>query len=217
MKRTIFAIPVLLLGAGLIGIVVFLVWSIGLGWLLTKIFGFTLFEGSLLAMFSSVSVGYVLVRLLAITPPDFDFDDNDSAIKALHADIPMSRFVKSEANKTLEAWFSYSLANNVYLELQQNPRLSAQMDPPHLQELSIRLSEIIVKLLKRKPIRKKKVRITLADLREQMTLMDQKPYDDDILTLAVGAANMLLSISSAENVVRQKLWDRHTDMFDMIE
>jgi hypothetical protein len=217
MSRPSITIPFLLLVAGIIGIFVFLAWSLGLGWVLTKLFGFTLFEGSLLAMISSISVWYALARLLAAAPPELDFDEDGIPLKAVGMEIPKTRFYKTDKEKTLEAWFCYSLANNIYLDMQANPRMIASMDSPRLQELAIRLAEIIVQLLKRKPIRKKKVRITAADLREQMNLMDQKPYDEDILALAVRGANDLLQLTSAENVVRNRQWDQRTDMFDMIE
>ena len=47
----------------LVSIALVLAWSIGLGWLLSHLVPFSLFEGSLLAMAASVIVGVIASRV----------------------------------------------------------------------------------------------------------------------------------------------------------
>ncbi len=212
MRRPGIVFPILLILACLLGITILLAWSIGLGWLLGKIFEFTLFEGSLLALISSIAVVYVLFRLLSLNPADVDLEEAGLALPAY--EIPMNRFYKTDADKTLGAWFTYTLSNNIYIEFQTMPHSAGLMDKAQLQELAIRLAGIIVTMLEHKSVRAKRIRITQAELRKQMVQMDQKPYDEDILAAAVQATNLQLDLEAAETVVRSRLWKRHTDMFD---
>ena len=126
----------------LLGIVVVLAWSIGLGWLVSHLLPFSLFEGSLLVMAASVIVGYVASRVLeSVGPPWIEPDLAPEDLVDLPSySIPLTRFTASETDKTWETWFRFELANRLYDALAAAPRVSGRQDKNQRQELAIRLS-----------------------------------------------------------------------------
>jgi hypothetical protein len=205
-------ILIVFLVVSLLGIILVLVWSIGLGWLLSHIVPFSLFEGSFMVMAATVIVAYIISRVTSSPlysededeDEDFDADEID---EALGYKIPSSRFYESEETKTWEAYFRYGLANNINLEFERNPRATGRMNETQVQELSIRLADMIVSLLKRRSARKR-LALTVAELKKHMESQGQKPYDDDILMLATKAANIGLTMPIHASIVHDKLWDK---------
>ena len=193
--------------------------AIGLGWLLTLFLPFTLFEGTVLVMAASAiigTVGYNLVRVLSDFIPHLsDFYDEDEDEDEYYDDIPTSRFFKTSAEQTWETWFRYEIANDIYVAFQTAPKRIAPMDSKQLQELAIRLADTAVAILKAESSSTRRLEITKAALEQQMTRSGQRPYDDDILGLAVNAIGMSLEYYYEDfiAVIRGRLWNKPTDMF----
>ncbi len=209
----VFILLVIVLGLALV-----LAWSIGLGWLLSHVLPFSLFEGSLLAMVASVIVGYVASRILDglelpfIEPETLAEKPGEVPSYA----IPYTRFYPTEADKTWEGWFRFELANRLYDALAVAPRLTGRLDKSQRQELAIRLTDIGIVLLKAKTGRGRQVRTRLADWQAHMTQQGLKPYDEALLRLAMTTVNNVLAVPLFEHVVRAKLWDQpaHLDLTD---
>ena len=213
-------IPVLIiLGLVILLLALVLGIAIGLGWLLTLILPFTLFEGALLVMAASAiigTVGYNLVRALSdFIPRLSDFEDEDDEEDEYYDEIPTSRFFETSAEQTWETWFRYGIANDIYVEFQAAPKRIASMGDRQLQELAIRLADTAVTILKAKTSRAKQLEITKAALQRQMTKTGQRPYDDDILSMAVNAIGESLDDYYEDfiDVIRGRLWNEPTDMF----
>jgi hypothetical protein len=213
-------IVVLVIVVTLIGLALVLGISMGLGWLLTLFLPFTLFEASLLAMGACVIVGalwYNVIRSLSDFAPDLypHTPDKDEEYSE-YDEIPASQFYKTKSGKTWEAWFRYQIANDIYMEFQDAPNRVAPMGQKQLQALAIRLSELAISMLKAKTARTKKLRVTKNALRQQMVKIGQQPYDDDILSLALAGINENVDFYYEDliEVIRDKAWDKPTDMFE---
>lgn len=192
-----------LLAAVFVLMIVLLGWAIIVGWVLTQMFAFTLFEGTLLAMVATGMAGYLIFSTLLdrLNLPD----DEDELWDEDTDNIPAERFFPTPAERTWEAWFRFQVANTIYSELREN-HPTAAMDKPQKQELSIRLSEICIAALKSKSTRSRDFHLSINDLQGQMKTMELKPYDDDILEVAADATNLSLVLPPAETVIREQLW-----------
>jgi hypothetical protein len=89
----------------LVSIALVLAWSIGLGWLLSHLLPFSLFEGSLLAMAASVIVGYIASRVwegvdLPWVEPETPLEQ---PVYLPSYAIPYTRFYPTETDKTWKA------------------------------------------------------------------------------------------------------------------
>jgi hypothetical protein len=205
----------IILGIGIAVIAVLLIWSIAIGWLLTRFLPFSLFEGSLLVMVASLGAAYVFLSFSnVLNSKDEDTDDPDMD-DLLPSEIPPSRFYKTDADKTWTAWMQYISANMIYAELEQSSHIKPTMNESQTQELAIRLAELSVSLLQRKSGKTPRLSITKAALKQEMVKQKLKPYDDDILDAAVAAVNMQLMLPPVESVIRKKLWDRPSPLFDV--
>ena len=203
---------------GLVGIVLVLAWSIGLGWLLTHILPFSLFEGSLLSMAASVIVGYIATRMMgSMDLPFAESDTIDDDIGLSAYSIPATRFYQTSADQTWEAWFRFELANRLDDALVEAPQVTGRMDKTQRQELAIRLADIAIPLLKAKTGKTKHIRTQLSNWRQHMTKQGLKPYDDNILRLAMTTVNQTISQQMFDNVIRAKLWDKSAAMFDLVQ
>jgi hypothetical protein len=187
--------------------------ALGVGWVLTRFLPFSLFEATLLGMIAAFVTLNIWRNILSLAPPDFrsveeepepDFDE-----------IPLSRFCRTDADKTWENWFRYAIANTVYEGFLDSPGRIGQMNDKQLQELSIRLADAAIAALKAKSPRARRLRVTSGMLKHELTRMGQQPYDDDILDTAVSAINDELVSSQEElrEVIREKSWDEPTDIF----
>ncbi|MCP4543327.1 MAG: hypothetical protein GY832_39945 [Chloroflexi bacterium] len=195
--------------------------AIGLGWLLTLFLPFALFEGTILVMAASAivgTIGYNLVRALSdFTPQLFDFEDKDDEDEdnEYYYDIPASRFFKTHAEQTWETWVRHEIANDIYVEFQAAPKRIAPIGDRQLQELAIRLADTAIAILKAKSARVIQLKITKAAMERQMTKNGQRPYDDDILSLAVDAIGLSVNYYYEDfiKVIQGRLWNEPTDMF----
>ncbi|MCP4540929.1 MAG: hypothetical protein GY832_27655 [Chloroflexi bacterium] len=192
--------------------------AIGLGWLLTLFLPFTLFEGTILVMAASTiigSVGYNLVRDLSDFEDEDEEEEEDDEKDEYYFDIPTSRFFKTRAEQTWETWVRHEIANDIYVEFQAAPKRIAPMGDQQLQELAIRLADTAVAILKAKSSGTKHLRITKTAMERQMTKSGQRPYDDNILSLAVEAISLSLDhyYGNFIKVIRGRLWNEPTDMF----
>ncbi len=198
---------VLLLGSFLVGLAVVLGVSLGIGWVLSRIVSFTLFEGTLVAMFGLVITGVVWRSLIGSLPDlptySYDYDEGEDDYRP----IPISRFVEADAERTWRKMLAYEIANDIYVECQEGSTRAASMDDKRLQELSVRLADIAVAVLE--SARGRRLRVTKAKLKRQMNKMGQRSYDDDILDLAVRAINSNVDFyyDSLIEVIRDDLWD----------
>ena len=94
---------------GLLIIAVVIAWSVGVGWLVTKLLPFTLFEATLLGMLASLLAIHLVGRLMNL---GHEVELEDTAVSATFPSgsfvlpedgIPASRFVQSEEDETDES------------------------------------------------------------------------------------------------------------------
>ena len=188
--------------------------ALGVGWILTLFLPLSLFEATLLSMIAAMIMWTVWRNILS-SSDTFDFyEEEEEETEPDLDEIPISRFCRTDADRTWENWFRYILANTTYegfLDLGG----FAQMNDRQLQELSIRLTDAAIATLKRKSPRTKRLRVTKGMLKHEITRMGQQPYDDDILDTAVNAINGELGSLQEElrEVISGKLWNEPTDMF----
>ena len=192
--------------------------ALGVGWVLTRFLPFSLFEATLLGMIAAL-VTWTIWRNILGSAPDFGFneaeEEEEEETEPDLDEIPLSRFCRTDADRTWENLFRYEIANTVYEDFLDSPGRIGQMNDRQLQELSIRLTDAAIAALKVKSPRTKRLRMTEGMLKHEMTKMGQQPYDDDILDTAVSAINdeLIASQEKLREVIRGKSWDEPTDVF----
>lgn len=191
----------------LIVIVLVLVWSLALGWVLTRVLPFDLFQGTLLAMLASWIGAYILFKSPSADEPAWDYPFGSRA-------IPLERFLKSENDRTWETWARYELANAILFTFQQSRELGT-MDADTLESHAMQLSAPAVAILKRKSARSTKLTVTEAQLRSQVKRMELEPLDEATLRAAVEGINLALTVEPLGFVVREQVWDQPTPLLDM--
>jgi len=187
--------------------------ALGVGWVLARFLPFSLFEATLLSMIATMIIWTVWRNILSSVRdfgPDVDEEEPEWGLD----EIPPSRFYRTDADRTWENWFRYILANATYEDF-LNSGWTAQMNEGQLKELSIRLTDAAIAGLKAKSSRTKRLRVSKGMLKNEITKMGQKPYDDDILDTAVSAINDELGSLQEElrDVIRGRLWNEPVDMF----
>ncbi len=186
--------------------------ALGVGWVLARFLPFSLFETTLLGMIAAI-VTWTIWRNILGSVPDLGFkeaeEEEEEEAEADYDEIPLSRFCRTDADRTWENLFRYEIANTIYEDFLDSPGRIAHMNERQLQELSIRLTDAAIAALKVKSPRTKRLRITKGMLKHEMIKMGQQPYDDEILDTAVSAINVELVSSQEElrEVIRDKLWD----------
>ncbi|KAA3657950.1 MAG: hypothetical protein DWQ04_26600 [Chloroflexi bacterium] len=197
---------VVLLGV-LLGIAIILAWSLGIGWLLMQIVPLTWFESALLTMLASITMAYIGWRLLQLPPPlQTQFDENSLLFET---PIPIKRFKESENDQRAEVWFRHEIANDLYWEFEETPGVSDTMGDTEMKELAVRITDMVVNLLKARNSKAQRVKITRTQFKQHMDKIGQRPYDDDILAAAARAVNQSLSFDERlANIVRDKRWDK---------
>jgi hypothetical protein len=192
--------------------------ALAVGWILTLVLPFSLFEATLLAMLAIIIARTIwsnIYRSVEPFGPDYYGEEDEEEPEWEEPDeIPSSRFYRTDADRTWENWFRYILANATYEDFLDLGGF-AQMNDRQLQELSIRLTEAAIAGLKGKSSRTKRLRVSKGMLKHEMTRMGQQPYDDDILDTAVNAINDELGSLQQElrEVIRGKLWNEAMDLF----
>jgi hypothetical protein len=183
-------------------LIIILGWSVLIGWILTLILPFELFEGTLLAMAASALGAYVLSH----PPGDSSAPDWDD-FPDFPDEIPIKKFIASESEKTWENWSRYEIANTVLDEFNDSLKTGTMTDA-QLEALAIRMADAAVAVLKRKAPRSTMITVTVNQLRHQLQKMGLKPDDDDILNAAARGINRALLDSPIEIAVRQKSWSQ---------
>jgi len=164
------------------------------GWLLRLALPLTLFEGMLLGVLLLVVSGWLTFRFVgAITPVSWmpassDVDAFDRHEEAIHP-IPTTRFFSSPQERTWETWLRYEMANDIYLEFNENPRKPANLNETQLQELSIRLADVGIAILKRKSPRATTLAVSASALKRELQRIGQQAYAPAILAIAADAVN----------------------------
>lgn len=209
-------IPVLIILIVVVSLALILGLSIGLGWVLTLITPFTLFEGSLLGMIAVLAVGLIWFRILRALPP-FEPDrennilgDDDEDEYDEEPEIPESRFWRKPEERTWENWFRYILANAIYEDVWGAGGWIGNLDEKQQEDLSIRLATTALEALKKRAAQPRKLRLTPEMLRQQLVKEGQRPYDDDVLDLTVASVNIELIYleDDLREVAHNRLWDR---------
>ena len=187
-----------------VGTAVVLGWSIGIGWLLTLFLPFSLFEASLLVMIASAAISALGIRLLMTVPSPEPFTDLNEPVEPA---ISSDRFYSPKGPVTSEAWFRFEMANDIYWDLSDTDRIINSMDDSAVKELAIRLTDVVVEMLKSRTSRSSRINVTKNQLTQQMKKMGLRPYDDDILEVAASAASACLTFDEAmADIVREKSW-----------
>ncbi len=197
-----------------LALVLLLGWSLALGWLLTQFVpALSLFEGGLLVMLATLAVAYLAARIASalyeitnLSPSEFA--DGEEAWEEV---FPLEQFQQAGNPLTWEVFFKHRLANWVYIDISTELRSAHLANPGQREALALRLTDVAFDVLKGCK-RVSPVSLTLAAMKKEMERTGQRPYDDDILQIAVGATNLLLA-SDAElaQVARQKRWG---ELFD---
>ncbi|NUM43881.1 MAG: hypothetical protein HUU38_04175 [Anaerolineales bacterium] len=210
--RAVLTLILIVLGVLVVGLAVLLGLSLLVGWLLTLILPFTLFEGTLLGLVALIALGVLAVNIFKGLPlPDLDTpytEDLDD-----FKDIPEERIFKTEQDRTLENQYRYEMANRVYGEFQQNPSEFSAMNDKQQQELALRLADIALTILKQKPVTATRLNLTANALKKQMQKMNQQPYSDDILDTALSGLNDYIfeNFEDLSESIRLKDWHNRLD------
>lgn len=192
--------------------------GLGLGWLLNGIIPtFSYFEATLLSTIFALISFYILRAVARLFVPAelmqkggvdrWDAQENERPDE--YQTIPTDRFYKSAKERTWENWLQAEVANDIYAEFQDAPSTVANLNHAQLQELSIRLAQAGVNIIKRKTGRARHLSSNLSDLRRELNSMGQRAYDDDILRMALSAINMNLNFfeDPLREVIRSQQWE----------
>jgi hypothetical protein len=195
----------------LIILAVILSLSIGIGYILSLILPFSLFEGSLLSIIAVISGGalwYMITRSVftptsELTPEGVGFQE-----------IPPDRFWQTPEERTWQNWLQYVLANSIYEIVEEVWAEPADMDELEAQELSIELAEAALGIIKRRAAQARTLRMTRAMLRRELAKEGHPFYDDELLDLAADAVNLpLMSMEEKlREIAREQRWDEKADV-----
>lgn len=196
---------------GVLGIALLIAWSLGLGWVLWQLVPvLSLFEAGLLVMLATCALLYAASRL-ALPLPESAAETYNDAWEEEYP-LPLLRFLEEGTAVTQETIFRHQLANAIYMNLLTNPDSPQMMNNTQLEALAMRLVEVMVAILKRKPQNTPRVSVSIAAMKKEMDKMGQRPYDDDILQIAVGAANVEFAFDDElADIVREKRWSEAYD------
>jgi hypothetical protein len=189
-----------------------------MGWLLRRVFELTVAESLFLGgFFSALAVAFIhwLLNLFGpsngLPTPYGQGSDDRIAVEDEpdYKNIAKNRFYKTPSERTWEAWLRYEFANDIYMELQSEPSTISHMNDSQAQELSIRLADVAITMLKRRNSRSKNLEVNELTLKREMVRLGQRAYDDDILEAAVMAVNLNLEYYQDEilDLLRTRRWD----------
>ena len=193
----------------LLTVVLLLAMGLGLGWLLTLFLPFSLFEGALLGMLAMWGSGAIWFVILRSTPPiDVDEDMVDEG-------IPEGRFWEVEAERTWANWFRYVLANAIYGEIMMTPGWLGGLRAKRQQEIAIELADASLAAVRVRVTKARAAKVTCNTIKQQLLDGGQRPYEDEVLDVAVRAVNLSLLYMEEElrMVIKEKLWDEFADVY----
>ena len=215
-----------------VALVIALVFSLGfivmvgivyaMSWLLRWFFPLGLFESLVVsalltwmtALVANAIIGFFFnpnsmrtpFSSFAAEPKWKDLELNDPELTK----ISRTRLYKSDNERTWEAWLTYEIANDIYADFQIDPQTVAAMNDSQRQELAIRLAELGVAILKRKTSASRNFQVNANAVRRELERIGQKPYDSDLITVAVDAINVNVDYYGDElaSVIRNRLWQQ---------
>lgn len=188
--------------------------SLGIGWVLTRILPFSLFEGTMVGMVAAVITFALWRRILGILSQILGIVPPWEIVEEEEGEIPASRFWESRAERTWENWFRYVFANAVREGLIEELEWGDDTSEGAMQVLSIRLADAAVAGLKAKSSRTKRLRVTAGTLRHELAQMGGPDYPDKVLETAAEAVTSQLTYWEDEirEVIRGKLWDKAAEV-----
>lgn len=194
-----------------------LLWVWGVGWLLSLFLPLTLFQAGWLVWGASTILGYMLFAGMEDMRQSLGREDGGE-LDEDEFPIPRERFTGGADEETGEILFCYMIANNIFLHIDRDAHVKRGMDDMQVQELSVRLADAAVRVLKKKPKRTRRFRVTAVSMSRELIAMGQRPYDTDILEIAVEAINEQLEIDDLlEQIVQSRLWQAHIFAVDGLE
>ncbi len=211
--RAILSLILIIILVVVVSLAAVLGFSLLIGWLLTLILPFTLFEGSLLALIATIAVGVIAVNFFKGMPlPDLNTDVSSDDFDNFK-EIPEERIFKAEEDRTLENQYRYEMANRVYGEFQENSSEFTTMNDKQQQELALRLADIALTILMQKSVTATRLNLTKAALKKQMQKMNQQPYSDDILDTALSGLNDYIfeNFDDLSESIQAKDWQNRID------
>ena len=181
--------------------------SLGVGWVLTLLLPFSLFEGTLLGMIAVLASGMVWYTVFRSVPV-LEFEEEEDGISE-------SRFWQTSGERTWENWFRYVLADSIYEDVVESRGWMGGMDERQQQEQSIQLADAALGVLKRRARQAKGLRVTRRMLRQELVKAGRGPYEDELLDVAVAAVNVELVHLEEElrEVARGQMWDEPAEVY----
>lgn len=184
------------------------------GGLLKTFLPFTLFEATILStLFAAVTVYWFSRILTAVAPPEVwqqpVSEQREEDEERNYQTIAKSRFYREAEERTWEAWLRAELANDIYVEFQDAPDTVNNLSDPQAQEMSIRLADAAINILKRRTNRARRLAVTLADFQRELQRIGQRAYNDEMLNLVLSATNMNLHYYAniLKNVIYNRRWN----------
>jgi hypothetical protein len=182
--------------------------SLGIGWILTLVLPFSLFEGTIvgvIAAIATLTIWRSLFEVLSVDEFAEEADDEEA--------ISKSRFWEHREKRTWENWLRYVLANAVYAELIDSLDWAEDTGERAVQELSIHLANVAVEGLKGKSPHTKRVRVSQGMLKHELVKQGGQAYPDEMLKAATKAVNQELMYweDKVRKVVREQLWEASAD------
>ncbi len=196
----------------LLGLTAVLAIVMGLGWVLTQIIpDFTLFEATILIILASIIVRFVLDKILDLFS-GIDADEYESDTFPYEDDprnaIVIDRFAETADEFDGEAYFRYHTANAIFDGINDMPRTVGLNTQREIIELSVRLTDPVVTIFKRRKKRVSRVTISISAMTKELDRMGLRPYDKDILQTAVTSVNGLLEFDEKlVDIVNDHEWD----------
>ena len=196
----------------LLGITAVLAIVMGLGWVLTQVISdFSLFEATVLIILAGVVASALFDKLFDLFR-GVDTDEYETYLYPFEDDpdntIVIDRFAETADEFDGEAYFRYQIANAIFDDLDALPRTTGLSTQRQVIELSIRLTDPVVSILKRRKKRVNRVTINVNAMKKELGRMGLKPYDNDILEAAVSSVNELLEEDErAVDIVNDNGWD----------
>ncbi|MCB0077954.1 MAG: hypothetical protein KDD73_11125 [Anaerolineales bacterium] len=200
---------------GLLAVVASIAVALGLGWLLTLILPFSLFEGALLVAMAFVVVSVwanALIRSSFPAASDFPFDDDEWELE----DEPIlgeAHFWQRPEEKTWTNWLRMIVANTVYKNMVSSEGWIGEMAEPRQEQIAMELTDGAIQTIKSQARRGRDMRVSRTSLRNALREAGQKPYDDALLDMVVHSINgQLFALTPLLNrIEREKSWDDPVD------
>jgi hypothetical protein len=210
----------LLLLLALITVAIILGLSMAMGWLVTLLLPFSLFEATLLTMVAIIIATiywYIVLKPKMSDMSDEDFFDDDEAdYDLLDPAIPPTRFYKSKADQTWESWTRFTLSNSIYEEIRSASPPVTSMGEPQQQELAVRLADAAVAYMKSRRKNAKNLTISMAALKRQLEKSGQQPYDNRIMQVAINGINYYVQDHMLDYImiIQNNEWRQRCTLFE---